>query len=198
MYQLLSAGMWGILAFYLFRRSDRRSWGLLLPPALFGFLSLDEVAQLHEQVGHRYGPMLTPELRTGLWVAICLPIFAVALWLTWLCVRTYFQDRRSILMRLGVGVGLLIFSAVVLELLANLVPDNSVPVHIAVMLEEVGEMCGATVVLWGSWEMLRSYGIELAVLRAPKSQQRATASMASRAQSDDLTAGFAVAKAATR
>src|SRR5690606_29806334 len=65
---LLVAGAWGVLAYHLVRWRDRRSWGLLMPVLFFGFISLDEVAQIHDNIGRAYGDAVATSLRTGTWV----------------------------------------------------------------------------------------------------------------------------------
>jgi hypothetical protein len=129
---------------------------------MFAFLSLDEVAMLHEQIGHAWGPR---SVRTGMWVVICLPIFLVALIIVARGIWPLLRDHPSALWRFAIGLALFLASAVGVELLANLYPDGSLAVHICVLIEETGEMLAHTILLWGAVDWAQQRGIRLSIAR---------------------------------
>lgn len=157
--QLLMVGvLLSILAYRLIAMRQPRAWLMTLPALLFLFLSMDEVATIHEEIGHRWGP---ESLRTGMWVVIAAPIFLIALAVIVRSVWPFLRGRTKVIRLYALGFGVALFSAVGLELVANLVPDQSLQVHVLVLLEEVGEMMGVTLMLWASVEWVASFGIRL-------------------------------------
>jgi len=150
----------GAFAFRQIRRDDYRSWLLLGLPAVFALLSLDEAIQIHEWLGSKADRLLpggsregTRWFRTGIWMFILgVPFAAVFGGLVW-SVRGYFSHAHGALLKIGAGVGLMLVGAVGVEVLLNFVTSRSL--YIAqTLLEELLELGGSTVVLWGAVELL--------------------------------------------
>lgn len=159
--QLLMIGvLLAILARRLIERREPRAWVMVLPALFFLFLSMDETATIHEAIGHQWGP---ESLRTGMWVTIALPIFIVALAVVVRAVWPFLRGRPGVIRLYALGMGVALFSALGLEMLANLWPDQSMQVSVLVLLEEVGEMMGVTIMLWASARWVSSFGIRLLV-----------------------------------
>lgn len=148
-----------ILAAHLIERHNPRSWTLLLAPALFLFLSMDEVAQFHERIGAEWGPR---NLRTGMWVMWCAPAFIIAVAIVARALWPYLRPHRLVMARFGMGIAMLLACAVGLEMLANLFPDRSMLSNLEVIAEEVGEMMAGTLMLWAAATWLAAERIVLA------------------------------------
>lgn len=160
--QLLMIGvLLSILAYRLISLGKPQAWLMTLPALLFLFLSMDEVATIHEEIGHRWGP---ESLRTGMWVVIAVPLFLIAMVVIVRAVWPFLKGRTQVIRLYAWGFGVALFSAVGLELAANLYPDQSIQVHVLVLLEEVGEMMGGTLMLWATAEWVASFGIRLLTL----------------------------------
>lgn len=159
--QLLVIGLLlAVLAWRLVQRREPGAWVMWLPALLFIFLSMDEVASIHETIGHRWGLEF---LRTGMWVGIVVPVFLVMLTcITW-AIWPFLRGRTGVIRTYAAGIGLLLFSAVGLELLANLYPDGSLQVHTLVLMEEVGEMMAGTLMLWATAQWVASFGLRFMV-----------------------------------
>lgn len=161
--QLLLIGVTlSAMAYHRSRRRDRGSWALWLPAVLFIFLSLDEVASIHEHIGHYYG---TQSLRTGMWVAICVPLFLIALVVVTRAVWPFLKGRTEVIRLFIIGLGIFLGSAVGIELLTNLYPDDHMGAHAINLVEEVGEMIGASVMLWAAVTWADSLGLRLKLER---------------------------------
>ena len=131
--------------------------------------SLDEVAQLHELVGGRSDALLpggtrqgTFFFRTGIWMFLLGVPFALFIGALAFTLRSHFQRAPRAFVKTSTGVALMIAGAVGLESLANLVPDKQSGYGtLQVFAEELCEMLGATVTLWGGYELLERYGMAL-------------------------------------
>lgn len=157
--QLLMIGVvFAALAFFRFDRRDRRTWALWLPALFFMFLSMDEVASIHEQIGEHYG---SQSLRTGTWVAICVPIFLVGLGIVARAIWPFLRGHTEAIRLFALGMGIFVISAVGIELLTNIAPDGHWIANGINLVEEVGEMIGASIVLWGAVVWARSLGLRL-------------------------------------
>ncbi len=159
------AAAFGLFAVRNFSRSVRRSWALLLLPALFVLLSLDEVAQIHEALGRRSDALLDGGTRsssafpvTGIWMfVIGGPFVAVVVALgAWLW--PYFADSPTALKRTGLGLVVMLCGAVGVETMSNFVAIGSALAVAQVATEEFLEMLGATLVLWGALDLLAVHG----------------------------------------
>ncbi len=139
------------------------TWGLALVPLLFTFLSLDETAMLHERLGDEMAASMGVGLglRTGPWMFAFVPLVLLlggaAAW----ALRPYLRRRPDALLLLGAGVLLYGLSAVGFEFVANFVGGGSLTQKGLGFAEELGEMVGATVLLWGGDRLVRHEGIRL-------------------------------------
>lgn len=144
-------------------RHRPETWTLAAVPLLFGFLSLDEVAMLHERIGNliQAETGLGSGWRTGPWMFFFLPLVGllavVAAWQFW----PYLRGRREAIGLFGVGLAVLVFAAVGLEFTANFVAEGSLAHKGLGFAEEYGEMVAATLMLWGALVVARSEGIRL-------------------------------------
>lgn len=147
------------------RRATPRSWLLLALPAVFLLMSLDEVAEIHERLGHLADLLLPGGLRagsvvsvTGLWFAVLGIPFVVGFVVLIRALVPYLAISPRGRTKLVTGVGLFLLGAVGVEVLANVVVESSVLGTLQVLTEEMLEMVGATVSLWGAWELLLDSG----------------------------------------
>lgn len=147
-------------------RRDRASWGLFVPAAIFAALSLDEVAQLHEWIGHKIDFLLpggsregTALSETGAWAILLGPLFLAGMIYLGARLGSYFQGRRPIAIRYIVGLIVFVGSAGGLETLANFSPEEGLLAVVQVSLEELGEMVGGTILFWATLELMASHGI---------------------------------------
>jgi hypothetical protein len=159
------ATLLAIFTYRNFRISQIRSWLLLALPLVFLTFSLDEVAMIHEQLGTRTDVFLfgrvsretTPFFRTGIWVFVIGVPFVVLFGALVLSIQTYFQRALAALVKMLLGMAITLTGALGIETLSNFVDFVSV----SVVAEELCEMLGGTIVLWGSYELLRRHGFEL-------------------------------------
>ena len=166
-----TASLFFIFALANFRRGRLESWLLLLLPLIFLGFSLDEVAQLHELFGGRSDSLLpggtrlgTGFSRTGIWMFLLGLPFAIFFGALAWALRTCFQRAPGAFVKTFAGVALMIVGAVGIESLANLVPDRQAGYGILqVFAEELCEMLGATVTLWGGYELLERHGFALKI-----------------------------------
>ncbi len=157
---LMIAQVLGVMAYYLVDRRNWRTWGLWLAVAVFAFLSMDELAVIHERIGHAWGPRA---LRTGMWVPILTPVFVMVVVLVGRAIWPILRPYPAVMKRLAAGIILLLVSAVGIELIANFFEDQSMAVNICVIFEEFGEMCAGTLMLWAAVDWMHLSGIRLAV-----------------------------------
>lgn len=147
-----------------FRRA--RTWPILLLPAFFILLSLDETAMLHERVGGVLSSNyhIGADLITGPWMYVMAPFYGCLAWLTFQSTRTYLRGRSNIVI-LGLAGGVLfLFSAVGLEYVANLVGEEALRVRqVLSVFEEVGEMMAATTLLWSVLLLLSAEQISVSL-----------------------------------
>ena len=149
------------------RRGVRAAWALMLGGLAFLFLSLDEMTSLHENFGywldkhqHRRTTVFD---ETGFWMLFCAPLFLVVVVLLGLGARRYLRGQRHVMTKFVAGVAIYIAAAAGVEALSNFVTPQGAAARALVLAEEMGEMIGATFVLWGAIELLRSHGLRLMV-----------------------------------
>lgn len=149
------------------RRGARSAWALVLAGCVFLFLSLDETTSLHEHFGywldrfqHRRGTALR---ETGFWMLICAPLFLAAMVVLGLGARRYLRGRKSVVIKFAAGVAIYLAAAAGVEALSNFVTPQGTGARALVLLEELGEMLGATMMLWASLDLLRAHGVRLFV-----------------------------------
>jgi hypothetical protein len=155
-----------------FRRNVVRSWFLCALPLLFLAMSLDESASIHEWIGGHLDVLLphgvrehTAFSRTGLWVFVLGIPFGIGFIAFMSSLRVYFRRAPTALLKLVLGMGIMLLGAVVLEGLANLTTRRSVANIVEIFFEEVLEMAGVTVMLWGAYELLLKHGFSFALDR---------------------------------
>jgi hypothetical protein len=131
----------------------------------FLFLSLDEATMVHEKIGgwlERHTPLHLGGLpNSGFWWLFCLPPFLafMAIWLR--LTARYWRPHPLPCGRFALGLAVFLASAVGLELASNLTTEGSGPYYLTVLLEELGEMVAATVLLWATWELLVANGLRV-------------------------------------
>ena len=169
--QLLLIGLGlGLIALRDVRRRLARTWPLLIGPSLFFLFSLDEAALLHERLGdlmQRSG--IGSGLRTGPWMFADAPAVLLALAAALGAYRPYWRGRRLLIVLALAGMAVYGASAVGLEFAANFVTEGSLAQKGLGLAEEIGEMVGATTMLWAVLVLLRGEGmrIEPGIRRAP-------------------------------
>jgi Na+/proline symporter len=142
---------------------DRRkavSWVWVFVAVLFYFISLDEVAQIHERLGDLTDQFLPGGDRavsalphTGLWIIlIAPPAFAVML-AAFLYLRRALSDQRAAFNRFLLGLLVYFIAAVVIEAAANLGPKHALYI-LQVCGEEGGELIAATLMVWAAYELV--------------------------------------------
>lgn len=158
----------GILFLCLVAHEHRRgvtARGPLLTGMLCLFLSLDEAAQIHEKVSgliHRHvlGVSIheTQFEHTGYWMFFLAPILLIGFGVCWHLLKPYVGGQSSG-SKLAIGALIFLASATGPEILLNFVSGNAKAVEQVV--EEVGEMLGVTIVLWGALQMLSAHEVRL-------------------------------------
>lgn len=158
-------------------RNVRSSWALVALPLLFLGLSLDEIASIHEQLGAMSDRLLpggdrtaTPFPRTGIWMFLLGVPFIAILWTLIAAVRPFMANDRGALAKIVVGMVVMLSGSLIVEIFINLFERDSAGATIQIFVEELLEMLGATIVLWGSYQLAR--GDELIGARAPAAISR--------------------------
>jgi hypothetical protein len=155
----------GLFAHRNFSLRQKRSWLLVVVSLLFLALSLDEVAQIHEWLGGEVDVLLPGGTRhntlvhdTGIWtLAIGVPFLALFIVLI-SSIKVYFQRAPDALFKIFLGMLIMLIGAIGLETLSNFVTPGTKYRVLQVFSEEFCELVGATMVLWGSYELLRVHG----------------------------------------
>lgn len=160
--------LWGLFAQRNFRRSQAASCLLLILPLVFLALSLDEVAQIHEWLGVRSDSLLPGASRkntmfshTGIWMLVFGVPFVAGFTALALSLRSYFCRAPGAFRKILWGMAVMLAGALGIEMLSNFVVADSLYGTLQVFAEELSEMLGATMVLWGSYELLAAEGIVL-------------------------------------
>jgi hypothetical protein len=156
----------GVFALDRFRRAER-PWGIVLGALIFLALSLDETAEIHEKIGRladvfllEYGKKATVLPDTGIWMFVLAPVLVAVFVALWFDARQYligFAGKRYLI----AGAFIFLASATGIETLSNFVSGSGLAVSI--ILEEVGEMLGITVLLLGVYELCRFHSVELKI-----------------------------------
>ena len=177
------AGLLGISAIHNFSFSERKSWLLLALPLVFLGLSVDEIVMIHEKISRLSDALLpggsrdgTLFFRTGLWVLLGIPFAALFVGLM-ISIRTYFRHAPGVLVKLCLGMAVTLAGAVGIEMLSNFVPHGAHAIGVSqILAEELCELLGGTIVLWGSYEFLAEHRFAFTLDRvdtsgAPKTYQ---------------------------
>ncbi len=161
-----------LFSIFAFRNFDKRiiaSVVLWIFPALFLLLSADESVQIHEWLGRKTDVLLPGGDRenttfhiTGIWMfAIGLPFLASFLVLV-RCARRYFSQSPDAAPRLVLGIIVLLSGAVGVEILTNWFSEpGTTGFLLEVCAEELLEMLGATIIVWGALTLLQSSGFAI-------------------------------------
>lgn len=161
--------------FFVFAREkfdgrDKGTWFLPVLPLVFVAMSLDEIAQIHEWLGLKSDVLLTGGSRvntpfhlTGIWMFLFgIPFFVLMLSLFYF-LRRFIRERKGILKKYMVGLFIFFGSAAGIEALSNFVSNQGMAYMIMQCLEELGEMAGATFILWATYDLLLSYDIAIRI-----------------------------------
>lgn len=165
-----AAGLFGLLAFYAWRRHLRGGLHVGLLGLAFLAFSIDEIVQLHEWLGEESDVLLPGATRsatafsaTGIWpFVVGIPVLALLAFIL-LRMRLLFVPRARRALRLLItGIVIMFTGALMVELAANLVeaPDSGAGL-LQVMAEEFLEMLGVSFIVWSGYEGLRAHGVEL-------------------------------------
>lgn len=101
---------------------------------------------------------LTPFPRTGVAVILFGIPFAVAVALLFVRLRPLLGDAGGPFLKLAVGMAAVLVGAIGVDALSNLVVPSSTIAGITVLVEEMLELGGATIVLWGAYDIAREIG----------------------------------------
>lgn len=167
--QLLVLGLLlGVFAVIRPNRLTIRSWPLFALPALCLFLSLDEVAQIHEWLGKKSDVLFATGTRkgslfphTGIWMFLLGPPFLIVVALLWRAFSSSLRGRERVVRLYLIGFFMYAASALGIEILANVVSPGGVASVVQVACEELGEMLGVTLLVWATLELLTSYDIHV-------------------------------------
>jgi hypothetical protein len=163
----------GMFVHHQVRYTQRKSWLLIIFPLVFLALSLDEVAQIHEKLARTSDLLLpgasrvhTPFSKTGIWMFVIGVPFLVIFVVLIFSIRSYFQHAPGAFVKILLGMTLALAGAIGFETLHNFVIPYTVYSGLQNFTEEMCEMLGSTVVLWGSYELLSRHGLVLRLDRA--------------------------------
>ena len=134
---------------------------LWLLPLVFLAMSADEVVQLHERIGAESDGLLLGGTRagtalpeSGIWFIVVGVPFVVAIIALFATIRPYLRRPSGALARIVVGLALLVSGATGGDFVANFLDPGSPAAILEILVEEMLEMVGATVILWGGVELL--------------------------------------------
>ena len=136
------------------RAMRRREWVVIaVAAAAFGFMSLDEFASLHEELGRRTRTDLLPT--TGAWPFVYGGMgLAGAAWLALAGRRLWARDPGAAAGLIG-GLVCLIASAAVLDLANNVLEPGHAALEGMMVIEEMGEQFAVSAILYGAWSLAR-------------------------------------------
>ena len=162
--QLMLIGL--LLAVFAWAKFDRTklkaSIGLIAVSALFILFSMDEVATIHENVGGKLVYYLKAQNQDSVfvlfafWTVLLVPTLVILACIV-SATRVHWAGRPLIGLRFVFGMVVFLGSAVGVELVwAAVFHMNPSESPIEVFIEEVGEMVGATLLVWTSLDLLAS------------------------------------------
>ena len=175
-------GLLGLLACRQFDPPRVRSWRLAMLSLLFMALSADEIAGIHELIGEKTDALLaggtregTVFERTGIWVFVVgVPGTAIITLLIW-ADRSNLRAAPGAIVKILVGIVMLATGALAVESMSNFYMAGSGALATSIFLEELLEMVGVTIILWGTIDLLRAYGFWLSFDGSRRSQPRGSA-----------------------
>lgn len=142
------------------RRAPGAGW-LLLWPAFFFFLSLDELAMLHERMPDAIRGAVFPV--TGAWMLVYAPVAGAAAAAMAYATRRFWLPYRDVTAMFAGGMLLYAIAAAGIEILVNFARGPS-QLYVQIFAEEIGEMLAATLLLWASHRLLARHGLRLGVV----------------------------------
>ena len=132
---------------------DRRGFLVICAAALvFAFLSLDELASIHEFIGRRTRFDALPV--SGLWPFLFGGMGATVIAVLMVAGRPIWARDRVATMCIIGGLAAYVLFAASLDLVVNLGPSSDPLVAVASFVEEMGEMIAASVMLYGAWRLV--------------------------------------------
>jgi hypothetical protein len=148
------------------RDANRRrpsTWVLAVVPGLFAFLSLDEVAMIHERIGAalKTDGGIGTGLRTGPWMLVFVPLVGVLVLVSAVVFWPYLRGRRDVLALAVAGLFFYGLSAVGFEGIANFAAEDSLVTKLLGFVEEIGEMLAANIIFWAAVVVVRHEGVRL-------------------------------------
>lgn len=144
-------------------------------PLLFLFMSLDEIAMIHETLGEYSDFLLaggsrrnTPFRVTGIWMFLFgIPVF-ILLTAMIFYLKQKFNNIPGVIKKYYLGLIVYVGSAAGIEIFSNFYRSGSAYLT-QVCIEEFGEMLGVTILLWATLELLHFRGIFFTNLFSPRS-----------------------------
>jgi len=133
-------------------------------PALFLFLSLDELAMIHERMPEAI--RLSVFRVTGAWMLVLVPILGLLVLGLAYVTRRFWSPHRDITLMFAAGFALFAVAAGGVEVLTNYV-TTIWQLHLQILAEEVGELVAVTILLWASLRLLMRHGFELQIVSSP-------------------------------
>lgn len=159
------AALLGIFTHRNFNPSKRISWLLTGLPLVFLLFSVDEFAQIHEWLGYKSDMLLPGDdrgntffRRTGIWMVVIGVPFVVLFAMLIVSIREYFRRAPGALVKVLLGITVMLIGSTVIEVLSNVADPGSGYGVLQIVFEEMFEMLGATIVFWGSYELLYRHG----------------------------------------
>lgn len=145
-------------------RQNSKAILLLLLPAMFLLMSIDESVMIHEWLGRRTDVLLpggdragTMFQQTGIWM-IVLGLPFLILFFSWArSVRKHLPSPA--LNKLVLGLCIMLSGALGCEFISNFIRSSFVTAEI--VLEEGLEMIGTTIMLWAVYELVTEYVDEM-------------------------------------
>jgi hypothetical protein len=153
---------------------------------VFTYLSADEVGQIHERLSmlaQSWHWLRMAEYRAlialgrkagringgGIWIPVFAVLGIALLWWLWPQIKVALRHWRRELVLVGVGFGILVFGAVVIEALGSAIPKTAVTARdIEVGVEEVLEMAGVSVILYAATRVLAAAASRILPDSAPE------------------------------
>ena len=152
----VAAAFW-VFAIRNVGRRPSRSWLLLILPAIFLAFSLDEVATIHEYIGYMSDVLLPNGERntslvshTGLFFILFGVPFAILFAGLVTAILPFLARLPRARNRIVAGMALMLIASIGIEALSNLLVPGSPAATLQIAAEELSEMIGSTLVLWGS------------------------------------------------
>lgn len=145
----------------------------------FAYFSADEIGQVHESVSkilQSWHALNLVEIRLlaalghkmhklhggSLWIPLFAIVGVALVWWLWPQFKLAWRLWHREILLLASGFGVLVFGAVVIEAVGDLIPASMVTLHLVeVGVEEAFELVGASVVLYSAARVLAAAGARL-------------------------------------